>query len=53
VGAGHLARHSAFIQVHQAFCGDVAHPLAVSLTFGDNLVPILLDRLERLVSPLI
>jgi hypothetical protein len=44
VGAGHLGRHPAFIQEHQAFCGHGAHLLAVSLTLGGNLGPLLLGR---------
>jgi hypothetical protein len=45
---GHLSGDTAFIQKHQAFCGDAAHLLAVSLAFGSNLGPVLLGRPERL-----
>jgi hypothetical protein len=44
MGAGHLGRHAAFIQEHQAFYGQLAHLLAVSLTLGGNLGPLLLGR---------
>src|ERR687893_134941 len=48
MSTGHLGCHPAFIQEHQTFRGDAAHLLAVSLTLGGNLGPILLGRPEGL-----
>src|SRR5215213_3484426 len=48
MSTGHLGCHPAFIQEHQTFRRDVAHLLAVSLTLGGNLRPILLGRPEGL-----
>ena len=48
MGTGHLGRDAAFIQEHQAFRGKHADLLALSLTLGGNLGPILLGRPKRL-----
>src|SRR5215207_8447521 len=48
MGAAHLRGHPTLIQEHQAFRGDVAHLLAVSLALGGNLGSILLGRPKRL-----